>query len=154
MFETGFLGTRAFLYMDIVTLYFILFPFLMAFAIYMAVKKRYRLHHLLQQFLFLLSMLIIVIFEVGSRISGGFSYFIKDSNADYNFMIIFLIVHILIALGSVVAYIFLIYSSTKQYISNKHTVSSNHKKIGKIVYFGMTLTSLMGVMMYYFLFIY
>ena len=43
MFEAGFLGTKALMYMDIITIYFGLLPFLMGGAIYMAMKKKYKL---------------------------------------------------------------------------------------------------------------
>ncbi len=154
MFEAGFLGTKALIYMDIITIYFGLLPFLMASAIYMAIKKRYKLHYKMQLSIFIMTLIVVTLFEVGVRISGGFSAFMQDSNADYYYLLIFLVIHVLIAVLSVVLYTILIYSSTQQYIFNKEPLALNHKKMGQVVFFGMTITSIMGILIYYFLFMY
>ena len=146
MFGSGFLGTNAPLYMDIITLYFGLLPLLMGSAIYMAVKKRYALRKRMNLGIYLMTLAIVVLFEVGVRISGGFAYFMQDSNAGYAFMLTFLLFHILVAFISVVAYTLLIYKTV--------TKLDNHRKFGILVYLGMTVTSITGVMIYYFLFIY
>ena len=154
MFEAGFLGIKALMYMDIITLYFGLLPFLMASAIYMAIKKRYKLHYKMQLSIFALTLIIVIIFEVGVRISGGFSAFMEESNASYTYMLMFLVIHVLGAILSVVLYSILIYSSTQQYIFKKEPFASNHKRMGQVVFFGMTITSIMGILIYYFLFMY
>ncbi len=154
MFEAGFLGTKALMYMDIITIYFGLLPFLMASAIYMAIKKRYKLHYKMQLSIFALTLIIVIIFEVGVRISGGFSAFMEESNASYTYMLMFLVIHVLVAILSVVLYSILIYSSTQQYIFKKEPFASNHKRMGQVVFFGMTITSIMGILIYYFLFMY
>ena len=154
MFEAGFLGTNALMYMDIITIYFGLLPVLMGIAIYMAIKKRYKLHYKMQLSIFALTLIVVAIFEVGVRISGGFSAFMEHSNANYSYMLIFLVIHVLVAILSVVLYSTLIYSSTQQYIFKKEPFSINHKKMGQVVFFGMTITSIMGILIYYFLFMY
>ena len=146
MFQTGFLGTVAPLYMDIITLYFGVLPFLMGAAIYMAVKKRYKLHKKMNLTIYAITLLVVVFFEVGVRLSGGFAYFMQESNAEYAFLFTFLLFHILVAFVSVVAYSLLIYKTV--------TKLQNHRKFGILVYLGMTITSITGVMIYYFLFIY
>jgi putative membrane protein len=154
MFETGFLGTSAPFYMDLVTFYFGILPLLMGIAIFMAVKKRYELHYKMQLSIFVLTLLVVGVFEVGVRISGGFSAFMEQSNANTTFMIIFLLVHILIALATVVLYSILIYSAIKQFRLNSAPIVQSHKKLGMIVFLGMSITSFMGVMIYYLLFAY
>jgi putative membrane protein len=154
MFETGFLGTSAPFYMDLVTLYFAILPLLMGSAIFVAVKKRYELHYKMQLSIFVLTLLIVGVFEVGVRISGGFSAFMEQSNANTTFMIIFLLIHILIALATVVLYSILIYSAIKQFRLKSAPIVKSHKKLGMIVFFGMSITSFMGVMIYYLLFAY
>jgi len=146
MFQTGFLGTVAPLYMDIITLYFGVLPFLMGSAIYMAMKKKHALHKRMNLSIYIVTLLIVVFFEVGVRLSGGFAYFMQESNAQYAFLFTFLLFHILVAFVSVVAYSLLIYKTV--------TKLQNHKKFGQLVYLGMTITSISGVMIYYFLFIY
>lgn len=154
MFETGFLGTSAPFYMDLVTLYFGILPFLMGSAIFMAVKKRYELHYKMQLSIFVLTLIVVGIFEVGVRISGGFSAFMEQSNANMTFMIIFLVIHILIALVAVVLYSILIYSGVKEFRLKSAPIVKSHKKLGMLVFLGMSITSIMGVMIYYFLFAY
>ena len=154
MFNNGFLGTSAPVYMDVITLYFALLPLLMAVGIYMAVKKRYELHFQMQLTTYIMTLLIVVLFEVGVRLSGGFAFFMQDSNVNYSFMIVFLLFHIIVALVSVVAYSFLIYSSIKEFRLKSGVLIKNHKKFARLVYLGMTVTSITGVMIYYFLFIY
>ncbi|MBA3027110.1 MAG: DUF420 domain-containing protein [Sulfurimonas sp.] len=154
MFETGFLGTSAPFYMDLVTLYFAILPLLMGSAIFVAVKKRYELHYKMQLSIFVLTLLVVGVFEVGVRISGGFSAFMEQSNANTTFMIIFLLIHILIALATVVLYSILIYSAIKQFRLKSAPIVKSHKKLGMIVFFGMSITSFMGVMIYYLLFAY
>jgi len=146
MFESGFLGTNAPMYMDVITLYFGILPLLMGTAIYMAVKKRYELHKKMNLAIYAITLLVVVFFEVGVRLSGGFAYFIQDSNAQYAFLFTFLLFHILVAFVSVVAYSLLIYKTV--------TKLQNHRKFGILVYLGMTVTSITGVMIYYFLFLY
>ena len=116
MFETGFLGTRAPLFMDLVTIYFALLPFLVAFSIYFVIKKRYSLHFRSQMFIFVLSMVMVVIFEIGVRVDGGFNAYMQESSLSYNGVLVYLVVHILIALLTVVAWGITIYSSYKAII--------------------------------------
>lgn len=153
MFEAGFLGTAAPTYMDIVTIFFGMLPFLMGYAILMAIRKRFALHHALQLIIFAVNLVVVVIFEIGVRISGGFDTFMLDSSANYTSLVTFLIVHIIIAVISVVLWATLIYKSVKGY--NSHTfMAKPHKQLAKIVYAGMTITSISGIMIYYFLFMY
>ena len=154
MFESGFLGTKALMYMDLITLYFGLLPFLMAGAIFTAIQKRYKLHYKMQLSIFVITLIVVAIFEIGVRISGGFSAFMEQSNANYLYMLIFLIFHVFVAILSVGLYTMLIYNSTQQYIFKKEEFAQNHKKMGQVVFFGMSATSIMGILIYYFLFIY
>jgi putative membrane protein len=104
MFEAGFLGTRAPFFMDMVTIYFALLPFLVAFSIYMAITKRYALHFRFQMSTFILTMVMVVIFEIGVRVDGGFNAYMQESSLSYNAVFVYLIIHILFALLTVVAW--------------------------------------------------
>lgn len=101
-----------------------------------------------------MTLIVIVIFEVGVRLSGGFSAFMQTSNANLNYMTLFLIVHILIALVSVVLYSVVIYSAYREVKLHKEPLVHNHKLLGRLVFLGMSITSMMGTTIYYFLFIY
>lgn len=154
MFSQGFLGTSAPLYMDIVTLYFALLPLLMVAGIVMAVRKKLELHYKMQLSTFIMTLLMVVVFETGVRISGGLPAFMLHANINETFMWIFLIVHIFIALVSVVAWSILVYSAVKEFKLGATPFVKSHKKLGILVYIGMSITSCMGVMIYYFLFMY
>jgi putative membrane protein len=154
MFETGFLGTQAPLYMDIVTLYFAILPFLLGLGIRFAIKGNYESHYKTQLYTFVTTLLIVVVFEVGVRVSGGFIEFMESSNANPTFMVAFLIFHVFVAILSVVMWSALIYGAIKNYKIEKNPLPLSHKKIGKWVFLGLSATSIMGVMIYYFLFIF
>ena len=156
LFEPGFLGTRALVFMDIVTLFFAVLPFLVMGAIRFAVKGNYKAHFLSQSIVFSLTLLMVVVFEVGVRMSGGFLAFSEESAVPFTFLTVFLIVHILIALVTVVAWAALIYTASRNYVatgSGKPDFST-HKLRGKQVFVGICITSLMGCMIYLFLFVF
>jgi putative membrane protein len=103
-FEAGFLGTRAAMYMDVVTLYFALLPMLVAYAIRLAARGAYERHYRMQMVVLALTLVIVVIFEVGVRFGGGFLDYAETSGMNYGFLVVFLIVHILIAIATVAAW--------------------------------------------------
>lgn len=155
MFEAGFLGTRAPLFMDVVTIYFGLLPILVAFSIFLAIKKHYALHFRSQMFIFLLSMVMVVIFEIGVRVDGGFNAYMQESSLSYNGVLVYLIVHILIALLTVVAWGITIYSSYKAFREEgaRSPYFVEHKKRARWVFLAIVINSIMGTSMYPILFI-
>ena len=56
MFSSGFLGTRAPFFMDVVMIIVALLPFLVAVAIGFARKYRYELHSITQTIIFIFSI--------------------------------------------------------------------------------------------------
>jgi putative membrane protein len=152
-FNKGFLGTNAPFYMDIATVYFAILPFLLAFSIFYAVKKQYKKHFISQAIILCLTLYIVVLFEIGLRISGGFMEYSKYSNISFDFMLVFLVIHIFIAIAAMGGWIFLFISSYKQYKRNELD-GKKHKKIGKAIFASLTITSIMGIFMYLFLFVF
>ena len=154
LFEPGFFGTRAVLYMDIVTLYFALLPFLVFYSIRFAVHGEYAKHYKSQLAILLLSTVMVLVFEVGVRISGGFTEFVKESSYSHEFMVGFLAFHILIALATVVGWVTLIYRSLKLYKGGgrEAVASMGHRRVSRWVFTGIVATSLTGCMIYGFLF--
>lgn len=156
MFEAGFLGTRAPLFMDLVTIYFGLLPFLVGYAIALAVKGNYRAHFKTQAVLFLLTMVMVVIFEIGVRMGGGFNEYMQGSELSYGWVLGYLVVHILIALFTVAVWGHTIYKSMKAFVKEGADAPyfSQHKRRGRWLYLGIVITSVMGCSMYPILFIY
>ncbi len=155
MFEAGFLGTRAPLYMDLVTIFFGLLPVLVGYAIYLAIKGQHRAHFKWQAVLFIITMVMVVVFEVGVRLDGGFNGFMEGSELSYSGVLIYLVVHIIIALITVVVWGLTIYKSMKVYVSEGADSSyfAEHKRKARWLYLGIVITSLMGCSMYPILFV-
>jgi len=152
-FEPGFLGTRAALYMDVVTLYFAILPLLLGFSIRQAVVGNIPLHYRSQIAILGLTLLMVIVFEVGVRVEGGFIEYVKMSSVSYDFLLLFLGVHILIALLAVGGWIFLIISSYRTYLTEGIKGMGKHRRMGKWIFASLTLTSIMGCSIYGFLFL-
>jgi len=151
-FEPGFLGTRAAFYMDIVTLYFAILPFLLAFSIRQAVIGKITLHYKSQMVILALTVVMVLIFEIGVRLGGGFVEYVKLSSVSYDFLLLFLAVHILIALLAVGGWIYLMITSYQTYIKEGKDGMEKHRRMGKWIFAALTLTSVMGCSIYLFLF--
>ena len=155
LFDPGFLGTRAALFMDIVTLYFLLLPFLVIYSIRYAIKGLYQKHYVSQIAILGVTMAMVVLFEVGVRYMGGFMEFIKESSINHTFFYTFLIIHILIALVMVVSWLILISRSYKAYKKEGKDAKffKQHRIFARWVFLGISITSIMGCMIYGFLFL-
>ena len=155
MFEVGFLGTRAPFFMDLVTLFFGLLPFLVAGSIVLAVKNRPLLHIRSQVAIFIVTLIMVVIFEIGVRVDGGFNAYMTGSGVPYGWALLYLIVHIIVALLTVVAWGITIYSSYKAYREEGITSPyfAKHKKRARWIFLAIIVTSIMGCLMYPILFI-
>lgn len=151
LFSEGFLGTSAPFYLDFATVYFALLPFLLAFSIYLATKKEYKKHFISQAIILGVTLVVVVIFEIGVRIDGGFLEYSKNSNISYDFLLTFLIIHILIAIFAVGGWLYLFISTYKAY-KNNSLDTKKHKKIGKAIFIALTISSIMGIFIYLFLF--
>lgn len=155
MFEKGFLGTSALWYMDMATLFFALLPLLLVLSIGYAIRKQYRRHFVSQIVILLMTLTMVVVFEIGVRISGGFMAFSKESSLPFTFLLSFLIVHIVIAIVAVCGWIYLVIVSYLAYQrEGKHArVFQQHKKMGRWIFAALTVTSIMGCLIYVFLFV-
>lgn len=153
--QVGFLGTKAPLFLDLVTIYFALLPFFLGYSIYYAIKKQYQKHFISQAIILATTLVVVVVFEIGVRITGGFMEYSEGSSVSYSFMLTFLIVHIIVAIASVAGWLYLFIISYIAYKKDKFKTiqSTKHKKIGKAIFLSLTISSIMGVCIYIFLFI-
>jgi putative membrane protein len=152
MFEVGFLGTRALWFMDVVTLWFAVLPFLMAAAIVQARRGRYRAHQRSQTVLFVVTLAMVVLFEVGVRFSGGFAAYAQQSGIAFGALVTLLAVHILIAVAAVGLWAWVLIDALRRFRLSG-TVAGSHKRYGQAVFAGMSVTSFLGVMIYWLLFV-
>ncbi|MFT7880353.1 MAG: DUF420 domain-containing protein [Sulfurimonas sp.] len=155
MFETGFLGTRAPLFMDIVTVIVALLPFLILGAVSLARRKLYDLHATVQKTLFIVSVVVVAYFEYGVRSVGGFDAFMKESSTPEGYAFWVLIFHIAIAVITLGVWILTLLRA-KRYrrvnaLPGMYTLS--HKKAGIRTFIGILMTSVTGIWVYYILFV-
>jgi len=156
MFVKGFLGTRAPFFMDFVTLIVSALPFLVVGSIWFARVKQYKRHILSQLFLYLLSVIVVSYFEYGVRVGGGFEAFSKGSSLSDGFLLEFLIFHIIISTITVIWWTKTLIVGLRSYSSDHllGTLSLNHRRDGLISMVGIISTSLTGIWVYLFLFVY
>ncbi|WP_294961096.1 DUF420 domain-containing protein [Sulfurimonas sp.] len=148
MFGAGFFGTRAPIFMDVVTLIVALLPLLVASAIYLAITKRYKAHAYAQIAIFAFSVIVLGYFETGVRMVGGFSFFMQESGVSHNYALIVLVSHIAISVITLTVWSVNIFMAKKQLQLNKH------KKAGLMTFTGVVMTSLTGIWVYFLMFVY
>jgi len=156
MFQAGFLGTRAPFFMDFVTIIVALLPLLVLGAIQMAKVKSYKLHAFTQIIIFIVSVIVVSYFEYGVRLGGGFNAFMEKSHTSHSYALWVLIIHIFIAIVSLVFWIKTLISAYKS--KNNHKLpgesTKKHKKEGIYTFIGIFLTGFTGIWVYILLFIY
>ena len=156
MFMTGFLGTRAPFFMDVVTLIVAVLPLLVFGAILLARKKHYKLHMISQNLIFIVSLIVIVYFELGVRIGGGFDAFVSETGVSPTYALVVLVLHIFIAIMTLYFWILTLlranYSYAKQSLPGRG--SNSHKLVAIKTMIGIILTSLTGIWVYLLLFVY
>ena len=155
MFEAGFLGTRAPMFMDIIVIIIGLLPFLIAFSIWFAVNKMYGLHRFLQTVLFLVTIVILVYFKYGMYMAGGFDFYMRGSSIDSTIAFYFLIFHVVVATITLIMWFAMMKfaSADSKRRALPGLYSDAHKKSGKRSAFAISLTSITGVIVYWILFI-
>ncbi len=145
---------RAPLFMSLVTLYFTTLPIFLYMGIKFAKNGEMEKHRKMQMGLFFLSLAVTLFFEASVRIRGGFLEEIQNSVIPYAFLSKFLIVHIAIASLSLFLWIYIIIKSFVSYKNRENDFfKKRHKIMGKILFLGITLSAIMGLMMYIFLFV-
>jgi len=156
MFQTGFLGTRAPFFMDIVTLIVALLPFLIFGAILLARKGYPKLHMIAQNIIFLVSLVVIAYFEVGVRVGGGFDAFISDTGVSATYALVVLVVHIVIAIVTLFYWSLTMLGANLQYRKKElpGRYSLGHRVVAVKATLGIILTSLSGIWVYLLLFVY
>lgn len=156
MFELGFLGTRAPLFMDMVTAIVAILPFLVYGAIILARKKVFVLHTIVQNILFVVSVVVFGYFEYGVRIAGGFDAFMNDSSVSYTYALVVLLVHIAIATVTMFYWTMTILKGNYQFYKGliPGKLSTAHKILAIKSFIGITATSFSGVWVYILMFVF
>jgi len=149
IFQSGFLGTKAPMFMDIVTIIVALLPALTGYAISFAKRGEYETHHKLQLFFYIFSLIVVLFFEYGVRSVGGFKAFMQSTSVNHSYLYFVLIIHIIIATLTTIIWTYTIITS-----KNAYRLNNNHKKFGIISYIGIILTAFTGIWVYLLLFLF
>ncbi|GIT98981.1 DUF420 domain-containing protein [Sulfurovum sp. TSL1] len=156
MFQPGFLGTRAPLFMDIVSVIVALLPFLIYGAIMLAKKKNYTAHEKVQKLLFIVSVLVVGFFEYGVRMEGGYKNLMEGSSVSHDYLLYVLIFHIIISVVTLILWIITLYRGNryKKQATLPGLYSKAHKQDGQRTFVGIILTMLTGGWVYALLFVF
>ncbi len=140
--------------MSVFTIYSFFIPFLLLYSILQIRKKRIRKHIVSQTVSLALTLIFVIYFEIMVRLNGGFLAYVEDSLFSYKFLIIYLFIHIIIAFSSFAGWIYLYVSSIKAYSKKSKTIFDKkmHKRIGISIFIALTINSIMGILLYFFLF--
>ena len=156
IFQSGFLGTRAPLFMDIVSVIVALLPFLIFGAISLAKNKNYEAHETVQKLLFIVTVIVVAFFEYGVRVEGGYKNLIEGSSVGHNYFIYVLVFHIMISVVTLILWVMTLYYAKryKKQSTLPGSYSKAHKKAGQSTFIGIILTMLTGAWVYALLFVY
>lgn len=141
MLEIGFLSDKAPLFMDIVSLFFFILPFLLLGA-FQYIKKDKIKHFFISQYLIIFfTMLMIALFEVGIILNDSFLKYLDDT-ISFSTFVLLLLFHIVVAIVSFIGWIILMINQAK---FNKEYV--------KLLFISITITAYSGNFMYLILFV-
>ncbi len=156
LFEAGFLGTRAPLFMDIVSVIVAVLPFLIFGAISLAKKENYRAHESVQKLLFWISVIVVGFFEYGVRMEGGYKNLMEGSSVSHDYLVYVLIFHIIISVVTLILWTMTLYYARRYKAQSTlpGLYSNVHKKDGQRTFIGIILTMLTGAWVYALLFVF
>jgi len=156
MFAEGFLGTKAPFFMDLVTLVVALLPFAIYLGILFARRGFYEFHRWYQWILFLLSFAVVVWFEYGVRVGGGFERYAAQSTLPSWILLGVLLLHIFIATFTMVWWVRTLLRADRNWRSHNLPggYSLRHIRNGWRTAWGIFFTSLSGIWVYLLLFVF
>lgn len=136
-------------YISIFTCFMILLPLMLFISIGYAKKKQIKKHIISQCLILVIALGFILYFEVMVRLDGGFLKYINDEKIPFIFVIVFMIIHILLAIAAIAGWLFLFIKSIKEYKARDFiTFSFNHKRIGYSIFIVLTISVFMGFCIY------
>ena len=145
---TGFLGTRADAFVDAAIVLLVVAPFLMAYALRLAARRRHRAHRNLQAGILGVAVVAVLMLETSIRFgSAGEAY--RASSLYGPAMVGLFAVHLAVAVPTFVAWCWLAALSWRRFA---HTLPGpfgrRHRLWGKLAFVGLCLSSATGVAMY------
>ena len=148
MLTTGFFGTRADAFVDFAMVLLVLAPFLMAYAIRLAVQRRHRKHRNLQLAVLLAGILAILLLEGSIRFGNAQEAFAASGVTGPGRTVLFY-GHVAIAVSTFIAWCALAVTSWRSFSRTlPGAFSQQHRRWGWFTFIGLVLTSGSGTALY------
>ncbi len=150
MFPQGFLGTRADVLTDLITVGYGIIPLVLYLSALRARHGEYRLHRTVQCVCLGLLTVILILFETNIRMRGGSdALFVNSSFAQTPLLRFILVGHLAIAVSTYLAWVGLTVFSWRRFASSLPGASSAvHRRVGKLVIAGNVATAISGAVLY------
>ncbi len=146
---TGFLGTRADIFVDMAMVVFAAAPFLMAYALRLAAQRRYHAHRKLQIGVLLAGIVAVLLLEGSIRFGRAVEAFTVSAYYDTAAMAGLFAVHLAVAVPTFVVWCVLAALSGRRFPRVlPGSFSSRHRFWGRLTFAGLWLTCLTGVGLY------
>ena len=145
---TGFLGTRADAFIDAAIVFFVAAPFLMAYALRLAARRRHREHRNLQAGLLGAAVVAVLMLEISIRFgSAGEAY--RASSLYGPAMVGLFAVHLAVAVPTFGLWCWLAALSWRRFTRTlPGPFGRRHRLWGKLAFVGLCLSSVTGIAMY------
>jgi uncharacterized membrane protein YozB (DUF420 family) len=150
VFPDGFLGTRADLLTDLITVGYGVIPLALYLSSLLARRGARRLHRNLQCALLVLLTVILILFEANIRMRGGSdALFVSSSFAATPLLRFVLLSHLAIAISTYLAWLALTVVSWRRFESSlPGGFSGFHRRAGIAVILGNLATAMTGILLY------
>ena len=148
MLGTGFLGTRADAFVDSAMVYLVAAPFLMAYAIRLARRRRYRQHRNLQVTLLVAGIVAVLALEGSIRFGSAQEAFaLSSATGPWRAWLFY--GHLVVAFATSIAWFTLVVLSWRRFT---HTLpgsfGGSHRRTGALTFVGLFVTSASGTALY------
>ena len=146
---TGFLGTRADVFMDLAIAFFVAAPFLMTYAIRLAARGRYRAHRNLQAGLVVAGTIAVLLLEGSIRYGDAMAAYAQSAYYGTPLIRGLFAVHLWVAIPWFIGWCVLTGVSWRRYSRVlPGRFSAAHRLCGQVTYAGLWFTCITGVAMY------
>ncbi len=146
---TGFLGTRADALIDLTLVFFVAAPFLMSYAMRLAVRGRHREHRNLQAGLVVAGVAAVLLLEGSIRYGGAMAAYAQSAYYRTPLLVSVFYLHLAVAIPSFIGWSVLAGVSWRGFSRVlPGRFSRWHRRLGLAAYVGVWLTCITGVVLY------
>ncbi len=146
---TGFLGTRADVFVDVAMVFFAAAPFLMGRALRLAAQRRYRAHRRLQVGVLLGGIVAVLLLEGSIRFGNAVDAFTVSAFYGTATMAGLFAVHLAVAVPTFIGWCVLAVLSSRRFPRIlPGSFSPRHRFWGRLTFAGLWLTCVTGLGLY------